>query len=125
MATDAEQPASYKVDRLPAVTMQIKGLLERAQSLGILQEIREALLAIRIEQTYPKEKILELYLNEIYLGLGNYGIAAAALNYFDKSVNELSIAEVALETGFAHQSHLTRHMRKLTGCSPGEIVRSR
>ncbi len=59
------------------------------------RKIREALLAFRIEAAYSKEKILELYLNEIYLGLGNYGVAAAALNYFDKSVNELSVAEVA------------------------------
>ena len=50
---------------------------------------------MRIESAYSKEKILELYLNEIYLGLGNYGVAAAALNYFDKSVHELTIAEVA------------------------------
>jgi penicillin-binding protein 1A len=59
------------------------------------RKIREALLAFRIEAAYPKEKILELYLNEIYLGLGNYGVAAAALNYFDKSVHELSVAEAA------------------------------
>jgi penicillin-binding protein 1A len=59
------------------------------------RKIREALLALRIESTFPKDKILELYLNEIYLGLGNYGVAAAALNYFGKSVHELSIAEVA------------------------------
>ena len=59
------------------------------------RKIREALLAVRIESAYPKEKILELYLNEIYLGLGNYGVAAAALNYFDKSVGELSVSEVA------------------------------
>ena len=59
------------------------------------RKIKEALLAFRIESAYSKEKILELYLNEIYLGLGNYGVAAAALNYFDKSVHELSIAEVA------------------------------
>ena len=59
------------------------------------RKIREALLAFRIEAAYSKEKILELYLNEIYLGLGNYGVAAAALNYFDKSVNELTVSEVA------------------------------
>ncbi|MBZ6074925.1 penicillin-binding protein 1A [Microvirga puerhi] len=59
------------------------------------RKIREALLALKIETTFSKDKILELYLNEIYLGLGNYGIAAAALNYFGKSVHELSIAEVA------------------------------
>jgi len=59
------------------------------------RKIREALLALRIESAFPKDKILELYLNEIYLGLGNYGVAAAALNYFGKSVHELDIAEVA------------------------------
>ncbi|WP_158813090.1 penicillin-binding protein 1A [Methylocapsa sp. S129] len=59
------------------------------------RKIREILLSMRIESAYSKEKILELYLNEIYLGLSNYGVAAAALNYFDKSVHELTIAEVA------------------------------
>jgi penicillin-binding protein 1A len=59
------------------------------------RKIREALIALRMESTFSKDKILELYLNEIYLGLGNYGVAAAALNYFGKSVHELGIAEVA------------------------------
>src|SRR5580658_9271358 len=59
------------------------------------RKVREILLSLRIESAYPKEKILELYLNEIYLGLSNYGVAAAALNYFNKSVHELSISEVA------------------------------
>ncbi len=59
------------------------------------RKIKEALLSFKIESAYSKEKILELYLNEIYLGLGNYGVAAAALNYFGKSVHELSIAECA------------------------------
>jgi penicillin-binding protein 1A len=59
------------------------------------RKIREILLSMRIEQAYSKDKILELYLNEIYLGLSNYGVAAAALNYFNKSVHELTIAEVA------------------------------
>ena len=59
------------------------------------RKIREILLSMRIESAYSKEKILELYLNEIYLGLSNYGVAAAALNYFNKSVHELTIAEVA------------------------------
>jgi penicillin-binding protein 1A len=59
------------------------------------RKIREILLSMRIESAYSKEKILELYLNEIYLGLSNYGVAAAALNYFDKSVHELTVAEVA------------------------------
>src|SRR5271169_5187226 len=59
------------------------------------RKFREILLSIRIESAYSKEKILELYLNEIYLGLSNYGVAAAALNYFDKSVHELTISEAA------------------------------
>ena len=59
------------------------------------RKIKEAILALRIEQAYSKDKIFELYLNEIYLGLGSYGVAAAALNYFDKPVNQLTIAEAA------------------------------
>lgn len=59
------------------------------------RKIREALLALRIESTFSKEKILELYLNEIFLGLNSYGVAAAALNYFDKALYELSLSEVA------------------------------
>src|SRR5690606_19650022 len=59
------------------------------------RKIKEAILAMRIEQAYSKDHILELYLNEIFFGLGSYGIAAAALSYFDKSVGELSIAETA------------------------------
>src|SRR6202046_5242192 len=59
------------------------------------RKIREILLSMRIESAYSKDRILELYLNEIYLGLSNYGVAPAALNYFNKSVHELTIAEVA------------------------------
>jgi len=59
------------------------------------RKVTEGLLALRIEQAYSKEKILELYLNEIGLGLGSYGIAAAALTYFNKAVHELALPEVA------------------------------
>jgi penicillin-binding protein 1A len=59
------------------------------------RKIKEALLALKIERAYPKDKILELYLNEIYLGFGAYGVAAASLLYFDKSVHELTVAEAA------------------------------
>ncbi|MCA0401176.1 MAG: penicillin-binding protein 1A [Proteobacteria bacterium] len=59
------------------------------------RKIREALVAFRLESTFSKDKILELYLNQIYLGFGNYGVAAAALNYYGKSVHELTIAEAA------------------------------
>ena len=68
-------------------------LLTSEQSMD--RKIKEAILALRIEQAYSKDKIFELYLNEIFLGLGSYGIAAAALTYFDKSVHELTLGEAS------------------------------
>lgn len=59
------------------------------------RKIQEALLAIRIESTFSKDRILELYLNEIFLGLNSYGVAAASLNYFDKALYQLDLAEAA------------------------------
>ncbi|MGJ8570317.1 MAG: penicillin-binding protein 1A [Hoeflea sp.] len=59
------------------------------------RKIKEAILSFRIEQAYSKDRILELYLNEIFFGMNAYGIAGAALTYFNKSVNELSVAETA------------------------------
>jgi penicillin-binding protein 1A len=63
------------------------------------RKIQEAILALRIESTFSKDKILELYLNEIFLGLNSYGISAAALNYFDKALYELSLSEAAYLAG--------------------------
>ncbi len=60
------------------------------------RKIKEAILAYRISKVYSKDKILELYLNDIYLGLGSYGVASAALNYFNKSLDELNVEEAAL-----------------------------
>ena len=57
--------------------------------------VGQVLLALRIEQLLEKDKILELYLNQIYLGYRSYGVAAASLNYFNKSLNELTISEAA------------------------------
>jgi penicillin-binding protein 1A len=68
-------------------------LLSGEQSMD--RKIKEAILALRIEQAYSKDKIFELYMNEIFLGLGSYGVAAAALTYFDKSVHELTLEEAA------------------------------
>ncbi len=59
------------------------------------RKIKEAILAFRIDRIYSKDRILELYLNQIYLGGGSYGVAAAALNYFNKALDELTIAEAA------------------------------
>ena len=68
-------------------------LLDSTQSYD--RKIREMILSFRIEQAYSKDRIFELYLNEIFFGLGSYGIAGAALTYYDKSVNELTVAEAA------------------------------
>jgi penicillin-binding protein 1A len=59
------------------------------------RKIKEAILAIRIERAFTKDQILELYLNEIFFGLKSYGVAAAALNYWGKSLNELTLSDVA------------------------------
>src|SRR5215475_937080 len=77
------------------ITQQVAKNFLLTNEVSFQRKIKEALLALKIERTYSKEKILELYLNEIYLGFGAYGVAAASLIYFDKSVHELSIAEAA------------------------------
>ncbi len=77
------------------ITQQVAKNFLLTNEVSFSRKIKEALLAMRIERAYSKDKILELYLNEIYLGLGAYGIAAASLVYFDKSVNDLTVAEAA------------------------------
>src|SRR5580658_337309 len=77
------------------ITQQVAKNFLLNNQVSFERKIKEALLALKIERTYSKDKILELYLNEIYLGFSAYGVAAASLLYFDKSVNELTIAEAA------------------------------
>ncbi|MFG1432644.1 penicillin-binding protein 1A [Xanthobacter sp. V2C-8] len=77
------------------ITQQVAKNFLLTNEVSVDRKIKEALLALRIERAYSKDRILELYLNEIYLGMGAYGIAAAALVYFDKSVEELNVQEVA------------------------------
>jgi penicillin-binding protein 1A len=77
------------------ITQQVAKNFLLSDEISYERKLKEALLALRIEQAYSKDRIFELYLNEIYLGIGSYGIAAAALNYFDKPVNQLTIAEAA------------------------------
>jgi penicillin-binding protein 1A len=77
------------------ITQQVAKNFLLTNEVSLDRKLKEALLALRIERTYSKDKILELYLNEIYLGLGAYGVAAASLLYFDKSVHELTPAEAA------------------------------
>ncbi len=77
------------------ITQQVAKNFLLSNEVSWRRKIKEAILAFRIERAFSKDRILELYLNEIYLGFGSYGVAAAALNYFNKSLNELSIAEIA------------------------------
>jgi penicillin-binding protein 1A len=81
------------------ITQQVAKNFLLTNDVTLERKIKEALLAFRIEQAFSKDQILELYLNQIYLGLGSYGVAAAALNYFDKSLDELSTAEAAYLAG--------------------------
>lgn len=78
------------------ITQQVVKNFLLTNEKSLERKVKEAILAIRITQTYSKDKILELYLNEIYLGLGSYGVAAAAQNYFGKSLEELTVEEAAL-----------------------------
>ncbi len=77
------------------ITQQVAKNFLLSSELSYKRKIKEALLAVRIEQAFSKQHILELYLNEIYLGNRSYGVAAAAMNYFGKALDELSLEEVA------------------------------
>ena len=77
------------------ITQQVAKNFLLSSDQTVERKLKEAILAIRIERAFTKEQILELYLNEIYLGAGAYGVAAAAQTYWDKSLNELSIADCA------------------------------
>ncbi len=78
------------------ITQQVVKNFLLTSEKSVERKIKEAILAYRISQVYTKNQILELYLNQIYLGRGSYGVAAAALNYFDKPLNELLVEEAAL-----------------------------
>ncbi|RMD90372.1 MAG: penicillin-binding protein 1A [Alphaproteobacteria bacterium] len=77
------------------ITQQVAKNFLLTNEVSIERKIKEAILAFRIERAYSKDHILELYLNQILFGHGSYGLAAAALNYFDKAVDELTLAEAA------------------------------
>ena len=77
------------------ITMQVAKNMLLSSRMNLVRKIEEAILALRIEQTLSKPRILEIYLNQIYLGDGAYGVAAAAQTYFDKPLDKLSIAEAA------------------------------
>ena len=77
------------------ITQQVAKNFLLTNEVSYERKIKEAILAFRIEEALTKDRILELYLNQIYLGYRSYGVAAAALNYFNKSLDELTVAEAA------------------------------
>ncbi len=84
-----------RLEGASTITQQVARNFLLTSEVSFDRKIKEVLTALRMEQTFTKERILELYLNEIYLGWRSYGVAAAALNYFDKSLEELTFAEAA------------------------------
>lgn len=82
-----------------SITQQVAKNFFLSNAVSIERKAREALLALRIERAISKQRIVELYLNQIYLGRRAYGVAAAALNYFDKSLDELTLSETAFLAG--------------------------
>ena len=87
---------SKRLEGASTITQQVAKNFLLTNEISINRKIKEAILAFRIERALSKERILELYLNQIYLGSGAYGVAAASLEYFDKSIKDLDYAEAAL-----------------------------
>ncbi len=85
-----------RLEGASTITQQVAKNFLLSNEVSMKRKIKEAILAFRIERAYSKERILELYLNQIYLGQGTYGIAAASLEYFDKSIKELNYSDAAL-----------------------------
>jgi len=85
-----------RLEGASTITQQVAKNFLLTSEVSLKRKIKEAILAFRIERAYTKERIMELYLNQIYLGEGTYGIAAASLEYFDKAVSDLNYEEAAL-----------------------------
>ncbi|MEC6986937.1 MAG: transglycosylase domain-containing protein, partial [Pseudomonadota bacterium] len=88
--------SSKRLEGASTITQQVAKNFLLTNEVSINRKIKEAILAFRIERALSKERILELYLNQIYLGSGAYGVAAASLEYFDKSIKDLNYSEAAL-----------------------------
>ena len=88
--------SSRRLEGASTITQQVAKNFLLTNEVSFNRKIKEAILAFRIERTLSKERILELYLNQIYLGGGAYGVASASLEYFDKSISELNYEEAAL-----------------------------
>ena len=94
------------------LTQQLTKLLFLTPERSISRKIKEAMTAIRIEQTYTKEEILEFYMNEVYLSGGNYGFQAAGRFYFGRPLDSLTIPEIAVLAGMLQRPEAYRPDRK-------------
>ncbi len=112
LAGRAEQGAS-------TITQQLtKNLFYASKEIGIAKKtisrkLREAITAIRLEKTYTKKEIFEMYLNQVYMGAGAYGIEAASEKYFSKNANELSLSEIACFAGMVQRPNAFRPDRHM------------
>ena len=88
--------SSKRLEGASTITQQVAKNFLLTNEVSLNRKIKEAILAFRIERALSKERILELYLNQIYLGGGTYGVAAASLEYFDKPITDLTYVESAL-----------------------------
>ena len=88
--------SSKRLEGASTITQQVAKNFLLSNEVSINRKLKEAILAFRIERVLTKERIIELYLNQIYLGEGSYGVASASLVYFDKSINDLDYEEAAL-----------------------------
>ena len=104
-------PASRRI----AITQQVAKNFITGDDFSVSRKVREAFVAWRLEADLDKNRILELYLNEIYFGVRSYGIAQAALTYFDKGVGQLTVAEGAYLAAVINGPnilHPTRHKQR-------------
>ena len=87
---------SNRLEGASTITQQVAKNFLLSNEVSLDRKLKEAILAFRLERALSKERILELYLNQIYLGEGSYGIASASLRYFDKPISDLNYSEASL-----------------------------
>lgn len=124
------------------ITMQLVKNLFLSHKRAVTRKIAEAVLAIRVEQVFKKDEILEMYLNQVYWGHNNYGVQTAAASYFGKPASELNLAEAAMMAGMIQapedyspfysfkrakdrQADVLRRMRELGWITPQEELQAR
>ena len=98
--------AGYIVQGGSTITQQVAKMMYLSPERKYLRKVKEAILAYKIDKYLTKDEILNLYLNQIYLGHGTYGIESAALTYFGKSAKELSLPEIAMLAGLPQGAEL-------------------